>query len=422
MKKPNVLNRSMFNRGGTSAYGKGITSNLVSDEQRQGYNYGGRVGLFVGGTGYGRSQNPFEPNPYGVGTTVPELDLLRYQQIPPERISGADLMNFVQKNPKYGNLRFANSLIPSQLYSPTSSIGDEREDYRDVTDTPEFRKLYQDYIDPETTLIDPDKIDVKTGLPIEEDIEDAPFIEEEKEVVEEPGYERGEHWEDLASKMPGDAIKEVVRDDTDQLDTSDKWAFLDAYEAKKKKQAKGQAAWEGAATALDWGFAGTPEAKAAAVSKGLRKVGGIGAKYTGEAEDLRAKAEILGALEEEKQKGKIDVQTMKETGLGERHKNLIAHYKSLQDDPDKTQFDIYKTLIQTAEGTTGVRMGKVLRAMAEGKRPVADAFDFTNKEQLNKIKDGTIVVSLEGVTGIKDSNEEDGIKEVSIEEILKSLE
>ena len=44
MKKPNVLNRSMFNRGGTSAYGRGITSNLVSDEQRQRFNYGGRVG------------------------------------------------------------------------------------------------------------------------------------------------------------------------------------------------------------------------------------------------------------------------------------------------------------------------------------------------------------------------------------------
>ena len=45
MKKPNVLNRSMFNRGGTSAYGRGITSNLVSDEQRQRFNYGGRVGF-----------------------------------------------------------------------------------------------------------------------------------------------------------------------------------------------------------------------------------------------------------------------------------------------------------------------------------------------------------------------------------------
>ena len=49
MKKPNVLNRSMFNRGGTSAYGRGITSNLVSDEQRQRYNSGGRVGFIGGG-------------------------------------------------------------------------------------------------------------------------------------------------------------------------------------------------------------------------------------------------------------------------------------------------------------------------------------------------------------------------------------
>ena len=48
MKKPHVLNRSMFNRGGTSAYGRGITSNLVTEEQRQRYNYGGRVGFANG--------------------------------------------------------------------------------------------------------------------------------------------------------------------------------------------------------------------------------------------------------------------------------------------------------------------------------------------------------------------------------------
>ena len=45
MKKPHVLNRAMFNRGGISAYGRGITSNLVTEEQRQRFNYGGRVGL-----------------------------------------------------------------------------------------------------------------------------------------------------------------------------------------------------------------------------------------------------------------------------------------------------------------------------------------------------------------------------------------
>ena len=45
MKKHYILNRPMFNRGGVSAYGKGIASNLVTEEQRQRFNYGGRVGL-----------------------------------------------------------------------------------------------------------------------------------------------------------------------------------------------------------------------------------------------------------------------------------------------------------------------------------------------------------------------------------------
>ena len=55
MKKPHVLNRAMFNRGGTSAYGRGITSNLVTEEQRQRFNYGGRVrakdGFYTGPIG-----------------------------------------------------------------------------------------------------------------------------------------------------------------------------------------------------------------------------------------------------------------------------------------------------------------------------------------------------------------------------------
>ena len=60
MKKPHVLNRSMFNRGGTSAYGRGITSNLVTEEQRQRFNYGGRVGLLTGGN-YGLQYGRIPP-------------------------------------------------------------------------------------------------------------------------------------------------------------------------------------------------------------------------------------------------------------------------------------------------------------------------------------------------------------------------
>ena len=74
MKKPNVLNRSMFNRGGTSAYGRGITSNLVSDDQRQRFNYGGRVKLRYGTPweDFGWSKDPalqfqYAPYPGGPG-------------------------------------------------------------------------------------------------------------------------------------------------------------------------------------------------------------------------------------------------------------------------------------------------------------------------------------------------------------------
>ena len=50
MKKKSILNRAMFRQVKSPAYGTGISANLVSNEERQRYNYGGRVGL-VRGTG-----------------------------------------------------------------------------------------------------------------------------------------------------------------------------------------------------------------------------------------------------------------------------------------------------------------------------------------------------------------------------------
>ena len=67
MKKPHVLNRAMFNRGGTSAYGRGITSNLVTEEQRQRFNYGGRVRANMGFY----SGNEFDP----IERTAPRFSL-----------------------------------------------------------------------------------------------------------------------------------------------------------------------------------------------------------------------------------------------------------------------------------------------------------------------------------------------------------
>jgi hypothetical protein len=86
MKKPHVLNRSMFNRGGISAYGRGITSNLVTEEQRQKFNYGGRVraaeGLFTDwGQGLGK-------NPWGWQTWDPDIFLT------PEQIKEEDTTQY----------------------------------------------------------------------------------------------------------------------------------------------------------------------------------------------------------------------------------------------------------------------------------------------------------------------------------------
>jgi len=50
MKHPKVLNRRMFNPNNNSAYGRGIAANLVTEEERQKFNWGGRVGLASAGS------------------------------------------------------------------------------------------------------------------------------------------------------------------------------------------------------------------------------------------------------------------------------------------------------------------------------------------------------------------------------------
>jgi len=50
--KKNILNRPMFKQVKSPAYGTGISANLVSKEERQRYNYGGRVGLYDGTSPY----------------------------------------------------------------------------------------------------------------------------------------------------------------------------------------------------------------------------------------------------------------------------------------------------------------------------------------------------------------------------------
>ena len=145
---------------------------------------------------------------------------------------------------------------------------------------------------------------ISADQPLHQEFE-TPVVEEEEEkvIVEEPDYEGGEHWK-ISPEMPRE--QQVIRDDTDDLDTPDKWAFLDEQQKAKQKLARGYGLTEAAAAAAKWSTAGTAKERSAAISEGLSKVGKIGAKYKGEAMDLRAKAKILGAVEDIKGEHKLE--------------------------------------------------------------------------------------------------------------------
>ena len=109
-----TLRRPMFRGGRVSAYGTGIASGLAD---------GGRVGFRNGGGSYLSANQGM--------------------------VLGSDLMNFVNQNPKYGSLQFADTLNKNQLYSkPTGSYEIGRGGPK-IENTPEFLKLWQNYMDPE---------------------------------------------------------------------------------------------------------------------------------------------------------------------------------------------------------------------------------------------------------------------------------
>ena len=293
MKKPNVLNRAIFNQGGTSSYGKGITSNLVSDEQRQRFNYGGRVGYQ--NRGYVNYMGP------------------TYQTTDPSKMYGQS--NYLTSWPKSEeDLRTFNKYQFDKIprWQDVYSSVYETEDIPDIEEYG-IEKPYLSASEEELQDIEfKQKMDERSakvkemrdvGLvipgegPTPAQEFGTPIVEEEKEVITKaPGDHHPDMWNET-----------VVRDDTDELDTPDRWAVLDENMAKKKKLARGHALMEGAAAAADWAFADTKAKQGAAISKGLRGAGTIGAKYKGEAEDIKTKAKILGTIEDIKSEGKRDL-------------------------------------------------------------------------------------------------------------------
>ena len=81
MKKKNILNRAMFKQVKSPAYGTGISANLVNNEERQRYNYGGRVGFKDRGyTGWGSWMADQENLPYYPSDVKPYYKDLPYEE------------------------------------------------------------------------------------------------------------------------------------------------------------------------------------------------------------------------------------------------------------------------------------------------------------------------------------------------------
>jgi len=179
MNKKSILNRPMFRQVKSPAYGTGISANLVSSEERQKYNYGGRVGLRKGTREWVTKEGNLIPKPY--------LD-----QWAGEYTGSLDY-------PKIGEITYDDSIYESQGDLPSVS---------DLNKYEYYSPLGQDkpYV---IGKVSPPEMGPGTG---------GPFPERGgKEIIArgDPDSEKGDVWFRGDSKITGDPV-EVQEYPTDE--------------------------------------------------------------------------------------------------------------------------------------------------------------------------------------------------------------
>jgi len=410
MKKPHVLNRPMFNTGGTSAYGRGISANLVTEEQRQRFNNGGRVKYY----------EDYRGGPvYMGGTDIPQWWDPSWGPVLQTgdqrgRIWDSDLQEYVSAENIY-KVRGAELGEEKMDYIPTT-LGEMQEvagkGKRKITDIEDIDiDYYKSQAGSKRDALERE-LGYDIGTPVEgqgklgsyETKPDRVFGEprksifgpiKETEVVEEDIVLPGRHPE-----MPVEGLGK--EEPTDVLEV-DPFAFLDENIEKKRKLARGHGLTEAAAAAVDWSAAGTAKEKAAAISGGLRKVGAIGAKYKGEAEDIKTKAKILGTIEDIKGEHKLDVwkaklkdyyiptlEQAKHAQEWKEGRTLIADARA----QDKTDKEIYRNIILPKEIRTAQEQQTAISILTGISLTIED--DNNSKELRSLEKDGLIFIDKNG--------------------------
>ena len=350
----------MFKQVKSPAYGTGISANLVSNEERQRYNYGGRV----------KAQNSLYVDDYWIDPAQQSGWMSGYdtwEEVP------MWIKNMPFSKPTWEN-RQQQKLEETQ--GNRNLPGGEHDlfnKYEDVT---------------------------------------------EEEVISPSGTRAMKEKEFSGEIDSSPDAKFLQAQNTTDIDT-DPFAFLDENIEAKKKLGRGAGLMKAAAAAVKWGGAPTAEKRAAAVSEGLTGFGDEASKATLGAMDLQDRAKILAATQGMKDEAAYKRQELKGDQTEAIWDKRIAAVKR---DPNKTDLQRFQELMDLPGGQTGQGIAKALRAVLGGKRGVEDSIDITDVKRVAEIPNGTIIVSLEGRVGVKDdskvgSNQIDW--SIGVEEILE---
>ena len=210
-----ILRRPMFRGGRVSSYGTGIASGLAD---------GGRVGFYRGGSG------SYDPTHNKQGMVL-----------------GSDLINFIDQNPKLGGLEYFDTLNPKQYYKPTTYGGSRRGPQ--ITDSPEFLKLFQNYMDPDSAIIDQDSVSGTVEYPIGKGGEAS-----EGEIsTNKGGTSNVENSAENAENNPGENI-DLTNTDDDPTDVGEK--DLESMISRYEKILGGKKAFGQDVSDMLLGFAG----------------------------------------------------------------------------------------------------------------------------------------------------------------------
>ena len=430
MKKPNVLNRSMFNRGVTSAYGRGITSNLVSDKQRQRYNYGGRVGLR-----FGTPKIDYEDQ-YRIidGNKIPKKYLdQEYPQpsfIPQvkewwnldEEDTGLPPIEDLQSEEYYGP---TGNYLPYQIGTATGVRGSENPIL--ARGTGEKGDVWIGDVGEEIQEFPELEQGGSSKLQVASELEAAKKAAEER-ALNVPIIDQAKNQED-AKLLTDDDIPRSRRLDSDLLDIE---GIIDKYYDKKTPLGEAQLGLAGSVLAA--GFEGDKKKAASILGGGVSKFGTtlgaqkkerskLGATLEGQREIYRqsriAEGEADIRLAERKAQLKAEgADTEDLTGVQSYLGSMTAWNKQNKEAmTGETHQDIIGSFDEELAGEAVVLHPKTIGIGDKAKTTMPEA----DQRKLNAAKDGDTLIIGEQIF-IKDSSLDPPMRAVSFTDLKKLRE